>query len=126
MNNQAWIEHLEQWKEFLEQRIAKESSDKGERIMLQRQLQTIEDVCCAAVLNSNILIEFINPSSRSAVCENELTFNYSLNESQKNAVCLALGDNPLSLVQGPPGTGKTQVIAEICLQILDKNPQPEY
>ena len=123
MNNQAWIEHLEQWKEFLEQRIAKESSDKGERIMLQRQLQTIEDVCCAAVLNSNILIEFINPSSRSAVCENELTFNYSLNESQKNAVCLALGDNPLSLVQGPPGTGKTQVIAEICLQILDKNPQ---
>lgn len=123
MNNQAWITHLNQWKAFLEQRIIISSEDEGERINLQRQLQTLEQIRYAAVLNPPILTEFINPSDQDCTYEDVTDFAFSLNESQKKAVCLALGDNPLSLIQGPPGTGKTQVIAEICLQILNKKPQ---
>ena len=123
MNNQAWIEHLNQWKEFLEKRIATVSNNEGDLIKFQRQLQVIEQVRYAAVLNPSLLIEFIDPSNQLNVHQDELSFVFPLNESQKEAVCLALGNNPLSLIQGPPGTGKTQVIAEICLQILNKNPQ---
>lgn len=45
-----------------------------------------------------------------------------MNDAQKKAVNTSLGANYLSLIQGPPGTGKTQVIAEICLQLLKKYP----
>lgn len=121
MNNQLWIDHLSSWKAFLNERISL-SEDDGERIKCERQIKTIERVRCGAVLNPNLLSEFISPSteeSEEAVCE---SFYFDLNESQRKAVRLALGENDLSLIQGPPGTGKTQVIAEICLQLLSRNP----
>lgn len=121
MNRQLWIDHLTSWKTFLNERISL-TEDDGERIKCERQIKTIERVRCGAVLNPSLLSEFISPSteeSEEAVCEQ---FYFDLNDSQKKAVRLALGKNDLSLIQGPPGTGKTQVIAEICLQLLSANP----
>ena len=121
MNRQLWIDHMTSWKTFLNERISF-TDDDGERIKCERQIKTIERVRCGAVLNPILLCEFISPSteeSEEAVCEQ---FYFDLNDSQKKAVRLALGENDLSLIQGPPGTGKTQVIAEICLQLLSANP----
>ncbi|MBP3201593.1 MAG: AAA family ATPase [Lachnospiraceae bacterium] len=121
MNKQLWIDHLTSWKTFLNERISL-TDDVGERIKCERQIKTIERVRCGAVLNPNLLFEFISPSSNEleeAPCEK---FNFNLNDSQKKAIKLALGKNDLLLVQGPPGTGKTQVIAETCLQLLSMNP----
>lgn len=121
MNRQLWIDHLTSWKAFLNERISL-TEDEGERIKCERQIKTIERVRCGAVLNPSLLSEFISPSTEEpeeAVCEK---FYFDLNDSQKKAVRLALGENDLSLIQGPPGTGKTQVIAEICIQLLSTNP----
>lgn len=121
MNRPLWIDHLKSWKAFLTERISL-TEDDGERIKCERQIRTIERVRCGAVLNPNLLSEFIFPSTESAeeyMCEK---FYFDLNDSQKKAVKLAFGENNLSLIQGPPGTGKTQVIAEICLQFLSENP----
>lgn len=95
--------------------------DKGEQTKVERQLQTIERVRYAAVLNPKLLTEFINPSD--SITEPECCdFFLNLNESQQKAVNVAMGSSVLSLIQGPPGTGKTQVIAEICLQLYHQNP----
>lgn len=121
MNRELWIDHLRSWKAFLNERISL-TEDEGERIKCERQIKTIERVRCGAVLNSSLLSEFISPStdeSEETVCEK---FYFDLNDSQKKAVRLSLGENNLSLIQGPPGTGKTQVIAEMCLQLLSMNP----
>ena len=40
----------------------------------------------------------------------------NLNDEQKRAVRMALGNRELMLIWGPPGTGKTKVIAEIASQ----------
>ena len=121
MNRQLWIDHLTSWKTFLNERISL-TEDDGERIKCERQIKTIERVRCGAVLNPSLLSEFISPSTEEteeAACEK---FFFDLNDSQKKAVRLALGENDLSLIQGPPGTGKTQVIAELCLQLLSTSP----
>lgn len=121
MNRESWIDHLRSWKAFLNERISL-TEDEGERIKCERQIKTIERVRCGAVLNPSLLSEFISPStdeSEETVCEK---FYFDLNDSQKKAVRLSLGENNLSLIQGPPGTGKTQVIAEMCLQLLSMNP----
>lgn len=121
MNRELWIDHLRSWKAFLNERISL-TEDEGERIKCERQIKTIERVRCGAVLNPSLLSEFISPStdeSEETVCEK---FYFDLNDSQKKAVRLSLGENNLSLIQGPPGTGKTQVIAEMCFRLLSMNP----
>ena len=121
MNRELWIDHLRSWKAFLNERISL-TEDEGERIKCERQIKTIERVRYGAVLNPSLLSEFISPSTdepEETVCEK---FYFDLNDSQKKAVRLSLGENNLSLIQGPPGTGKTQVIAEMCLQLLSINP----
>ena len=42
--------------------------------------------------------------------------NLGLNESQKQAVRLALGARDIALIHGPPGTGKTTTLLEVVLQ----------
>ncbi len=121
MNKELWIDHLTSWKEFLNQRISS-TDDYGERIKYERQIKTIERVRCGAVLNPDLLTAFISAETsddKETECDE---FVFDLNDSQRKAVRRALGDTELSLIQGPPGTGKTQVIAEICLQLLRKNP----
>lgn len=121
MDKQIWIDHLLSWKKFLTERL-NSTNDDGEKIKCDRQIKTIERVRCGAVLNPALLLEFKSPSDENydeAPC---LDYYCNLNESQKKAVRLALGSSVLSLIQGPPGTGKTQVIAEICLQLFNINP----
>lgn len=121
MDKQLWINHLTSWKMFLNERIST-TEEVGERIKCERQIKTIERVRWGAVFNPKLLLEFISPSTeepKETSCEN---FFLNLNDSQKKAVRIAIGENNLSLIQGPPGTGKTQVIAEICLQFLSMNP----
>lgn len=121
MNNEHWIEHLQQWQKFLTERSL-QVDDVGEKIKINRQSKALEEIRYAAVLNPNLLLEFINPTAAPSSKNDTLEYYLELNESQKRAVDLALSDNVLSLIQGPPGTGKTQVIAEICLQLYRANP----
>ena len=46
-----------------------------------------------------------------------------LDSNQQTAVRRALATQDIYLIQGPPGTGKTSVIAEIVLQVYQKDPQ---
>ncbi len=119
MKSQSWIEHLSSWKIFLER--LSDTEDKGEQVKIKRQLRTIELVRCGAVLNPILLSRFIEPATTQESIIDCETFSLELNDSQKNAVKMALANNVLTLIQGPPGTGKTQVIAEICLQLYKKN-----
>lgn len=123
MNNDKWIEHLSHWRAFLDARLSS-VEDEGDREKITRQMTAIERVRYSAVLNPQLLIEFINPIAHSLSCETgETEYHLELNSSQRKAVNTAIkGDGCLSLIQGPPGTGKTQVIAEICIQVCRRNP----
>ncbi len=121
MNNEHWVEHLQQWQKFLDERSV-QVDDVGEKIKINRQRKILEELRYAAVLNPRLLLEFIHPTAIPSFKNNALEYSLELNKSQKRAVSLALGDNVLSLIQGPPGTGKTQVITEICLQLYRTNP----
>lgn len=121
MNTEYWVEHLQQWQQFLAERSL-QVDDIGEKIKITRQRKVLEEIRYAAVLNPKLLLEFINPTAMPSFSSNPLKYNLELDDSQKRAVSLALSDNVLSLIQGPPGTGKTQVITEICLQLYQANP----
>jgi len=121
MDNRMWMDHLRHWQDFLNIRYA-QVNDNGEKAKIVRQLRAIEDAKYAAVLNPELMIEFIRPKRAPVSPNKEIEYVLNLNDSQKRAVSIALGDNVLSLIQGPPGTGKTQVIAEICLQLYQMNP----
>lgn len=123
MNNANWIDHLDQWRTFLESRLSS-TDDEGDRIKIARQIKVIEQVRYSAVLNPKLLIEFISPVPEAEKSDSEINhFHLELNDSQAKAVEAVLSSNRyLSLIQGPPGTGKTQVISEICLQLCQRNP----
>lgn len=121
MNNQSWIEHLKNWKLFLNMLIDS-TDDDGQRIKYMRQIRTIEKVSCGAVLNPSLLLDFINPIQEVIEDNSCDKYFFKLNAAQKKAVNTTLEAKNISLIQGPPGTGKTQVIAEICLQLLQRNP----
>jgi predicted DNA helicase len=46
--------------------------------------------------------------------------NERLNESQKEAVAMALGNRDVTLIHGPPGTGKTTAVVEVVRQLASK------
>lgn len=121
MNNYSWADHLSHWRTFLSQRLFL-IDEFGEHRKVERQLKAIERIHYGAVFNPRVLIEFINPPVDPTPQPRTCRYILNLNDSQKRAVDIALGENALSLIQGPPGTGKTQVIAEICLQMYRENP----
>lgn len=121
MKHENWLDHLNHWQAFLDERIA-QVDDFGEKTKILRQRKVLEEVRFAAVLNPRLLLELINPKAIPIFQSNNLDYHLNLNDSQKRAVALALNENVLSLIQGPPGTGKTQVITEICLQLYKNNP----
>tara|TARA_Y100000996_G_scaffold337323_1_gene274026 strand:+ start:3917 stop:6679 length:2763 start_codon:yes stop_codon:yes gene_type:complete len=65
----------------------------------------------------NILIDDYKADENSLVEFNEINSDFALNESQSNAIKLAIGIKDLLLIQGPPGTGKTLTIAKIVQQL---------
>ncbi|MBQ6343427.1 MAG: AAA family ATPase [Anaerolineaceae bacterium] len=123
MRNDKWIEHLDHWEAFLDSRLSS-STDEGDVEKIRRQQTAIERVRYSAVLNPQLLIEFISPEFlQCPYDEINLDFCLELNDSQQKAVMSAISNKKnLSLIQGPPGTGKTQVISEICLQLYRRNP----
>ena len=123
MNKDTWIDHLTHWEEFLHIRL-QTVEDEGEAEKIKRQLKALKSIRLSAVLNPQLLIDFINPTD---ICQTEsyepTEYYLDLNTSQKDAVAAAIGsERNLLLIQGPPGTGKTQVIAEICLQVFRLDP----
>lgn len=137
MEASTWIEHLNQWNQFLDlMKDYYESNKNNQKLSskqienynltlqkIKRQKEAIADVKFGAVLNPSLLNEFICPTTSNSLPQTlKLDFYQNLNETQAQAVSAAAGDSLLTLIQGPPGTGKTQVIAELCLQLYKANP----
>jgi superfamily I DNA and/or RNA helicase len=122
MSNENWIKHLNQWLKFLELR-SEQSFEKLEKIKIERQIYSLQNIRFGAVLNPKLLYKFITQQSDPIKAhEPDKRYFMDLNDSQKDAVDSALNAEHLLLIQGPPGTGKTQVITEICLELFVKDP----
>lgn len=121
MSNNTWKVHLSSWKCFLEM-LLDSTEDEVQSTKYNRQIRTIEKVRCGAVLNPSLISEFIEPIKEYTPNYHCEKYFFDLNDTQKKAVNTSLAAKNISLIQGPPGTGKTQVIAEICLQLLNKHP----
>ncbi len=97
----------------------------GEKIILARQKEALENLEGGYVLNPFLATFLFSPKSEGraslARMDDEDFIDKSLNDSQKEAVQMAMSSNGLFLIQGPPGTGKTQVIAEISAQLAKSN-----
>lgn len=52
--------------------------------------------------------------------KNEIEFRTELNESQQDAVHLALAAHDVAIIHGPPGTGKTTTIIELIIQAIER------
>ena len=133
-----WKEHLSHWIDYSNTRCvdlnreysaATDPVTRGsiwmEITKVERQIKAIQQVQYSAVKSPRLLLDFIQPPAamRQNVPCDKIQYVLDLNDSQKRAVAMALGDRNLCLIQGPPGTGKTQVIAEICLQLYRRNPE---
>lgn len=124
MDTPNWADHLASWRTFLERSmaLADDADDNGEVTRLRRQLQTIERVRYGAAASPSLLTAFIRQTCSGEEQHCGEPFYFPLNDSQRRGVGFSLGEAPLTLIQGPPGTGKTQVIAEICLDMLCGDP----
>lgn len=97
----------------------------GEETVLRRQKEALGNLEEGYVLNPFLATFLFSPRSEGRSTFVQMSdddfINKSLNDSQKEAVQMALSSNGLFLIQGPPGTGKTQVIAEISVQLARSN-----
>lgn len=96
-------------------------------VVLARQQAALRRLRFGETANPRLAEILSNVSQTDLACDNArpiTTWHHPfLDGSQKEAVRWALAARDLFLIQGPPGTGKTCVIAEIVLQILDRDPQ---
>ena len=91
---------------------------------VRRQQAAVEAFLTDQMANPKLPSVIVDPSRASWRPEPSLTFFQDwLSEDKKNAVSRAVSTNELFLIQGPPGTGKTSVIAEIVLQVLERDPK---
>lgn len=88
-------------------------SEEGEAL-LSKQLEKM-----GFIGQNVVLASYLNPQQYPLkACDgNSLIFPFGCNESQKQAVELAL-TNQLTVIEGPPGTGKTQTILNIIANVL--------
>ena len=96
MNNQSWIEHLKNWKLFLNMLIDS-TDDDGQRIKYMRQIRTIEKVSCGAVLNPSLLLDFINPIQEVIEDNSCDKYFFKLNAAQKNKLRYLVNTNFLQV-----------------------------
>jgi len=94
---------------------------------LDRQRDALDDFFNEKIVSSEIKEILLAPGNYippvGGAEKVKLRLSGKLNESQRQAVLLALSRNRLTLIQGPPGTGKTTVIVELIRQLLHQNPQ---
>lgn len=123
MDEITWIDHINQWESFLKMRIGRlDKNEYGDRTKLLRQLFVLNQVRFASTFEPELLLNFIRGEINIGGFNSIDKYYFNLNESQKTSVEYCLGNSNLSLIKGPPGTGKTQVISEICAQLLERNP----
>ncbi|QGJ70835.1 P-loop containing nucleoside triphosphate hydrolase [Planctomycetales bacterium 10988] len=95
----------------------------NDEIALQRQREAMERAENATderlveirkVLLGEVAPQFATPEPLDSID----FFDPSLNDSQKNAVQLALSAEDVALIHGPPGTGKTTTVVELIRQAV--------
>ena len=77
MNNECWIEHLQQWQKFLAERSL-QVDDVGEKIKINRQSKVLEQIRYAAVLNPSLLVQFIDPTAVPSSKNDTVEYNLEL------------------------------------------------
>ena len=64
---------------------------------------------------------YLDKKAESTSIKSSLSFhNRLLNQSQKDAVHIALNNGQLTTIQGPPGTGKTTTLVELIVQLVNR------
>lgn len=98
-----------------------------ENVTLSRQQQAIKKLRFQETANPNLAAVLLDPTKLTIgnASEPEIWFQAHLDEQQKTTVRHALATNDIFLIQGPPGTGKTSVIAEMVLQINQRQPEAQ-
>ena len=93
------------------------------RTAIYRQQKAIREFQSGALVNPKLANVIVEPRLATHNPLPRLDYRQDwLSEDKKEAVNRAVSSSELFLIQGPPGTGKTAVIAEIVLQILERNP----
>ncbi|AEA48124.1 IGHMBP2 family helicase [Archaeoglobus veneficus] len=83
-------------------------------ITLKRMIENLEKLSESGKRTLRFLLGIERPRKPKAV--NFEPFDNKLNESQREAVSLALGSRDFFLIHGPFGTGKTRTLTELILQ----------
>ena len=93
------------------------------RSALNRQDRAIRAFLNGDMVNPSLADVIVEPTGATRRLPPSLDFYQDhLSDDKREAVGKAISTNELFLIQGPPGTGKTTVIAEIVLQILQREP----
>ena len=93
------------------------------RSALNRQDRAIRAFLNGDMVNPSLADVIVEPTGATRRSPPSLAFFQDhLSDDKKEAVAKAISTNEFFLIQGPPGTGKTTVIAEIVLQILQREP----
>lgn len=97
---------------------------REERAQLNRLDEAVHTLLSGGTANKNLIDILMDLSQAVFEKEEEISTYHlpSLAEDKKRAVKKALAAHDLFLLQGPPGTGKTTVLAELILQILERQP----
>jgi len=94
--------------------------------VLSRQQRALKRLRFHETVNPNLPTILADPEqldvNRSVSID--MWFQDHLDTSQYKAVRRALATRDVFLIQGPPGTGKTSVIAELVLQIIERQERP--
>lgn len=93
--------------------------------VLYRQQRAMKRLRFRETVNPNLL-DFLSEPAQLSIdnpMDVKMWFQQNLDDSQMKAVRRALATRDMFLVQGPPGTGKTSVIAELVVQIIERQDQ---
>ncbi len=96
-------------------------------VPLKRQKTAIEKLIKGECLNA-CLADFLFEANKARTpdtpviepVKEDLKYAPKLNKRQRHAVVKALAAPDLFLLQGPPGTGKTDVLAQICHEVIGR------
>lgn len=126
LDSHRWIIEL-----YQNQNYDIDALKKGIRIMrfpnirhLKKQIKAIDNYVYernGLDIFSKIIRQKLKPVQIPSVEEIEANHNFDMsdpNDSQANALKMALGGSEISLIQGPPGTGKSTVIVDIIRNLV--------